>query len=94
MGSNSSASIHRLYGLRDFGTVVVWRRFFNPDCLSISKTSRPMVLISTLQMAFAQNAIQLKRNAPGAHTFLEVIGLRWGTLCHLSFMFFGLGTSE
>ncbi|KAJ7512988.1 solute symporter family transporter [Mycena galericulata] len=48
---------------------------------------------STQIMAFAQNAIQLKLNAPGAHTFLEVIGLRWGTLCHLSFMFFGLGTS-
>ncbi|KAJ7445199.1 solute symporter family transporter [Mycena galericulata] len=48
---------------------------------------------STQIMAFAQNAIQLKLNAPGAHTFLEVIGLRWGTLCHVSFMFFGLGTS-
>ncbi|KAJ7785237.1 solute symporter family transporter, partial [Mycena maculata] len=48
---------------------------------------------STQIMAFAQNAIQLKLNAPGAHTFLEVIGLRWGTLCHLSYMFFGLGTS-
>ncbi|CAK5262103.1 unnamed protein product, partial [Mycena citricolor] len=48
---------------------------------------------STQIMAFAQNAIQLKRNAPGAHTFLEVIGLRWGTVCHLSFMFFGLGTN-
>ncbi|KAJ6570850.1 solute symporter family transporter [Mycena vulgaris] len=48
---------------------------------------------STQIMAFAQNAIQLKLNAPGAHTFLEVIGLRWGTLCHLSFMFFGLGTN-
>ncbi|KAJ6536883.1 solute symporter family transporter [Mycena capillaripes] len=53
---------------------------------------------STQIMAFAQNAIQLKAflvllNAPGAHTFLEVIGLRWGTVCHLSFMFFGLGTN-
>ncbi|KAJ7347324.1 solute symporter family transporter [Mycena albidolilacea] len=57
---------------------------------------------STQIMAFAQNAIQLKAsslippalNAPGAHTFLEVIGVRrWGTVCHLSFMFFGLGTS-
>lgn len=46
------------------------------------------------QMAFAQNAIQLKRNAPGAHTFLEVIGVRWGKASHISFMFFGLGTSE
>ncbi|KAJ7819577.1 solute symporter family transporter [Mycena olivaceomarginata] len=48
---------------------------------------------STQIMAFAQNAIQLKLNAPGAHTFLEVIGVRWGTVCHLSFMFFGLGTN-
>ncbi|KAF7325696.1 hypothetical protein MKEN_00419700 [Mycena kentingensis (nom. inval.)] len=49
---------------------------------------------STQIMAFAQNAIQLKRNAPGAHTFLDVIGLRWGTLTHLSHMFFGLGTID
>ncbi|KAJ7244056.1 solute symporter family transporter [Mycena rebaudengoi] len=44
---------------------------------------------STQILVFAQNAIQLKLNAPGAHTFLEVIGIS----CHLSFTFFGLGTS-
>ncbi|KAE9404653.1 solute symporter family transporter [Gymnopus androsaceus JB14] len=48
---------------------------------------------ATQIMAFAQNAIQLKRNAPGAHTFLEVIGVRWGKASHISFMFFGLGTN-
>lgn len=48
---------------------------------------------ATQIMAFAQNAIQLKRNAPGAHTFLEIIAVRWGTFAHFSFMFFGLGTN-
>ncbi|PBK67370.1 hypothetical protein ARMSODRAFT_988957 [Armillaria solidipes] len=33
---------------------------------------------ATQIMAFAQNAIQLKRNVPGAHTFLEIIAVRWG----------------
>ncbi|SJK98572.1 related to DUR3-Urea permease [Armillaria ostoyae] len=48
---------------------------------------------ATQIMAFAQNVIQLKRNAPGAHTFLEIIAVRWGTLAHFSFMFFGLETN-
>ncbi|KAJ6536867.1 hypothetical protein B0H19DRAFT_1079276 [Mycena capillaripes] len=41
-------------------------------------------------MVLAQNAISLKAflvllNAPGAHTFLEVIGLRWGAISASSF---------
>jgi hypothetical protein len=37
----------------------------------------------------AQLAAKLKLNAPYAHTFLEIIGKRWGTLAHLVFMVFG-----
>ncbi|KAK0458801.1 solute symporter family transporter [Desarmillaria tabescens] len=49
---------------------------------------------STQIMAFAQNAIQLKRNVPGAHTFLEVIAVRWGDARTFQFyVFFGLGTN-
>lgn len=28
-------------------------------------------------------------NAPGAHTWLEIVRARWGTVAHLVFMFFG-----
>ena len=31
---------------------------------------------------FAQNAVMIKRNAPGAHTFCEFIGYRWGPWLH------------
>lgn len=45
-------------------------------------------------MLFTQNAIMLKRNAPGAHTFLEVIRVRWGAgLQHHVFTFMALGTN-
>jgi Na+/proline symporter len=36
-----------------------------------------------------QLAAKLKLNAPYAHTFLEIIGTRWGTFAHVVFMFFG-----
>jgi Na+/proline symporter len=42
---------------------------------------------------FAQNAAKLKLNAPNAHTYLEVLGERWGIAGHLTFMFFGLATN-
>ncbi|KAL8280892.1 hypothetical protein RQP46_006571 [Phenoliferia psychrophenolica] len=42
---------------------------------------------------FAQNAAKMKSNAPHAHTFLEPIKKRWGTVAHLTFMFFGLGAN-
>lgn len=32
----------------------------------------------------------LKRNAPGVHTFLEPIRVRWGTFPHILFIFYGL----
>lgn len=38
-------------------------------------------------------AAKLKLNSPNAHTFLEIIGARWGTAAHLIFLFFGLATN-
>lgn len=39
---------------------------------------------------FATLAIELKRRAPNAHTFLEVIRARYGAVTHVVFMVFGL----
>lgn len=39
------------------------------------------------------NSCQLRRNAPKARTYLEVIRYRWGRLGHATFMFFGLATN-
>ncbi|KAJ3339505.1 hypothetical protein HDU91_001012, partial [Kappamyces sp. JEL0680] len=44
-------------------------------------------------LLFAILAIQLKRRAPNAHTFLEIIKVRYGTTAHLVFMVFGLMTN-
>ncbi|KAN0082797.1 Sodium:solute symporter family domain containing protein [Tylopilus felleus] len=44
-------------------------------------------------LLFAQLAAKLKLNAPYAHTWLEIVATRWGTLAHLVFMFFGLATN-
>lgn len=44
-------------------------------------------------LLFATLAIELKRRAPNAHTFLEVIRARYGTLTHVVFMVFGLVTN-
>jgi SSS family transporter len=44
-------------------------------------------------LLFAQLAAKLKLNAPYAHTWLEIVGARWGTLAHCIFMFFGLATN-
>ncbi|KAJ3000704.1 hypothetical protein NUW54_g6748 [Trametes sanguinea] len=38
-------------------------------------------------------AAKLKLNAPHAHTWLEIVAARWGTVAHLVFMFFGLATN-
>lgn len=38
-------------------------------------------------------AVQVKRKAPTAHTFLEIVRARWGTRAHLVFMFFGFLTN-
>ncbi|KAL7621002.1 urea active transporter [Parahypoxylon ruwenzoriense] len=44
-------------------------------------------------LLFATLAIELKRRAPNAHTFLEVIKARYGTIAHITFMVFGLATN-
>ncbi|KAH7136767.1 Sodium:solute symporter family-domain-containing protein [Dactylonectria estremocensis] len=44
-------------------------------------------------LLFATLAIELKRRAPNAHTFLEVIRARYGTVAHVVFMVFGLVTN-
>lgn len=49
---------------------------------------------ATIQvLLFAMLAAKLKLNAPYAHTWLEIIGVRWGRSAHLIFMFFGLATN-
>ncbi|KAH8827641.1 urea transporter [Flagelloscypha sp. PMI_526] len=49
---------------------------------------------ATIQiLLFAMLAAKLKLNAPYAHTWLEIVGVRWGTLAHGVFMFFGLATN-
>ncbi|KAF7297841.1 Urea transporter [Mycena kentingensis (nom. inval.)] len=49
---------------------------------------------ATIQvLLFAMIAAKLKLNAPFAHTWLEVVGARWGRAAHLIFMFFGLATN-
>ena len=40
-------------------------------------------------LLFAMLAAKLKLNAPYAHTWLEIVGRRWGRVAHLVFMFFG-----
>ncbi|MDI1490265.1 MAG: urea active transporter [Ramalina farinacea] len=44
-------------------------------------------------LLFATLAIELKRRAPNAHTFLEVIRARYGLYAHLVFIVFGLMTN-
>ncbi|PVH82449.1 urea active transporter [Cadophora sp. DSE1049] len=44
-------------------------------------------------LLFATVAIELKKKAPNAHTFLEVIRARYGVVAHLVFMTFGLMTN-
>lgn len=44
-------------------------------------------------LLFATLAIELKKKAPNAHTFLEVIRARYGVYGHLVFTVFGLMTN-
>jgi Na+/proline symporter len=44
-------------------------------------------------LLFATLAIELKRRAPNAHTYLEVIKARYGTGAHIVFGVFGLATN-
>jgi len=46
---------------------------------------------ATIQiLLFSMLAIELKRKAPKAHTFLEIIRVRWGQTAHLVFLVFAL----
>ena len=42
---------------------------------------------------FATLAIELKRKAPGAHTYLEIIRVRYGAITHWVYMFFAVCTN-
>jgi urea-proton symporter len=44
-------------------------------------------------LLFATLAIELKRRAPNAHTFLEVIRARYGKVTHVVYIIFGLMTN-
>ncbi len=64
--------------------------------------ARSLYLIVTLRYAsgatvqvllFATLAIELKRRAPNAHTFLEVIRARYGKFTHIVYITFGLMTN-
>ena len=46
---------------------------------------------ATIQiLLFGILGIEIKRKAPNAHTFLEMIQVRWGKAAHLTFFFFGI----
>lgn len=48
----------------------------------------------TIQVTFfAVLAIQVKRIAPGAHTLVEIVRVRFGAAAHLVFLFYALGTN-
>jgi Na+/proline symporter len=49
---------------------------------------------ATIQiLLFGILAIEIKRRAPKAHTFLEIINARWGTVAHFVFMGFGFAAN-
>jgi len=49
---------------------------------------------ATIQiLLFGILAIDVKIRAPNAHTFLEMIYVRWGACAHLTFMFFGFSAN-
>jgi Na+/proline symporter len=64
------------------------------NALLANKSFSPDRTGATIQvLLFAMLAAKLKLNSPNAHTFLEIIGARWGTAAHLIFLFFGLATN-
>jgi len=49
---------------------------------------------ATIQiLLFGILAIEVKRRAPNAHTFLEIIKVRWGKVAHFCFLFFALAAN-
>lgn len=50
--------------------------------------------MGTLQiLLFTLIAIKIKANAPGAHTFPEIVLAKHGHCAHISYLFFGLATN-
>ena len=50
--------------------------------------------VGTFQiLLFGLIAVQIKANAPGAHTFPEIVLARHGMFAHLSYLFFGIATN-
>ena len=46
---------------------------------------------ATIQvLLFGVLSIEIKSKAPNAHTFLELIEVRWGKAAHMTFLFFGI----
>jgi hypothetical protein len=49
---------------------------------------------ATIQiLLFGIVAIEVKRRAPAAHTFCEIIKLRWGTCAHIIFFWYGIAAN-
>jgi urea-proton symporter len=49
---------------------------------------------ATIQiLLFSVLAVKVKQVAPSAHTVVEIVGARWGTAAHLTFLFFCLCTN-
>ena len=49
---------------------------------------------ATIQiLLFGIIAIEVKRRAPNAHTFLEIIKVRWGTCAHFTFFWYGIAAN-
>jgi len=49
---------------------------------------------ATIQvLLFGVLSIEIKSKAPNAHTFLELIEVRWGKAAHMTFLFFGILTN-
>ena len=47
-------------------------------------------MLSCIQvLIFGVLAIEVKNKAPNAHTFLEMVDVRWGRAAHVTFLFFG-----
>jgi Na+/proline symporter len=65
---------------------------YGTDDLVVGKLSNAK-LVQVQILLFATLAIELKRRAPNAHTFLEVIRARYGVYAHVVFMVFGLMTN-
>jgi hypothetical protein len=59
--------------------------FRNGVCLFLPSRRK----IDEYYLTPVQLAAKMKLNAPYAHTFLEIVSVRWGTAAHLIFMFFG-----